>query len=151
MPSDSEQRLRPPYYRGCWHGVSRHFLSLWSAEQLLTTPGSYSVTAVYNPRAFIPHAASLHQTFVHCGRFSTAASRRSLGSVSVPVRPATLLGRLPVVVLVGHYPTNKLMGRNHLCQQTVPKDPVHLLTSPCGIVRLSGFTIGFPKLSPSSR
>ena len=25
-PSDSEQRLHPPYYRGCWHGVSRCFL-----------------------------------------------------------------------------------------------------------------------------
>ena len=26
-PSDSEQRLPPPYYRGCWHGVSRGFFS----------------------------------------------------------------------------------------------------------------------------
>ncbi len=25
-PSDSEQRSLPPYYRGCWHGVSRSFL-----------------------------------------------------------------------------------------------------------------------------
>src|SRR5690606_18386504 len=25
-PSNSEQRLPPPYYRGCWHGVSRGFL-----------------------------------------------------------------------------------------------------------------------------
>ncbi len=25
-PSDSEQRSHPPYYRGCWHGVSRCFL-----------------------------------------------------------------------------------------------------------------------------
>ncbi len=25
-PSKSEQRLPPPYYRGCWHGVSRGFL-----------------------------------------------------------------------------------------------------------------------------
>ncbi len=25
-PSNSEQRLHPPYYRGCWHGVSRCFL-----------------------------------------------------------------------------------------------------------------------------
>ncbi len=24
--SNSEQRLHPPYYRGCWHGVSRCFL-----------------------------------------------------------------------------------------------------------------------------
>ena len=25
-PSDSGQRSHPPYYRGCWHGVSRCFL-----------------------------------------------------------------------------------------------------------------------------
>src|SRR5574341_884284 len=25
-PRNSEQRLPPPYYRGCWHGVSRGFL-----------------------------------------------------------------------------------------------------------------------------
>ncbi len=24
-PNNSEQRLHPPYYRGCWHGVSRCF------------------------------------------------------------------------------------------------------------------------------
>jgi hypothetical protein len=40
---------------------------------------------VYNPQAFIPHAVLLRQTFVHCGRFPTAASRRSLGRISVPV------------------------------------------------------------------
>ncbi|AQP66900.1 hypothetical protein B0X16_01395 [Listeria monocytogenes] len=45
-------------------------------------------------------------SFVHCGRFPTAASRRSLGRVSVPVWPITLSGRLCIVALVGHYPTN---------------------------------------------
>jgi len=44
----------------------------------------------------------------------TAASRRSLGRVSVPVWPVTLSGRLPVKALVGHYPTNKLIGREHI-------------------------------------
>ena len=66
---------------------------------------------VYNPKAVIPHAASLRQAFAHCAIFPTAASRRSLGRVSVPVWPVTLSGRLPVVALVGHYPTNKLIGR----------------------------------------
>jgi hypothetical protein len=66
---------------------------------------------VYNPKAVIPHAASLHQAFAHCAIFPTAASRRSLGRVSVPVWPVALSGRLPVVALVGHYPTNKLIGR----------------------------------------
>lgn len=66
---------------------------------------------VYNPKAVIPHAASLHQASAHCAIFPTAASRRSLGRVSVPMWPYTLSGRLPVVALVGHYPTNKLIGR----------------------------------------
>src|SRR5690606_29416200 len=66
---------------------------------------------VYNPKAFIPHAASLRQAFAHCAIFPTAASRRSLGRVSVPVWPVALSGRLPVVALVGHHPTNKLIGR----------------------------------------
>uniref|UniRef100_A0A6N2ND82 Small ribosomal subunit protein uS7 domain-containing protein n=1 Tax=Salix viminalis TaxID=40686 RepID=A0A6N2ND82_SALVM len=35
--------------------------------------------------AFYLHAALLRQAFAHCGKFPTAASRRSLGRVSVPV------------------------------------------------------------------
>src|SRR4030081_3026677 len=69
------------------------------------------VKEVYNPKAVIPHAASLHQACAHCAIFPTAASRRSLGRISVPVWPDTLSGRLPVVALVGHHPTNKLIGR----------------------------------------
>ena len=66
---------------------------------------------VYNPKAVIPHAASLHQACAHCAISPTAASRRSLGRISVPVWPVTLSGRLPVDALVGHHPTNKLIGR----------------------------------------
>jgi hypothetical protein len=58
-------------------------------------------------RAFILHAALLRQACAHCEKFPTAASRRSLDRVSVPVWPDTLSGRLPVVALVGLYPTNK--------------------------------------------
>ena len=67
---------------------------------------SSPLTGVYNPRAFIHHAASLRQAFAHCGRFSTAASRRSLASVSVPVWPDDLSARLPVFALVSRYLTN---------------------------------------------
>jgi hypothetical protein len=39
-PSDSEQRSLPPYYRGCWHGVSRSFLWWYrQSSRLLTDPG----------------------------------------------------------------------------------------------------------------
>jgi hypothetical protein len=74
-------------------------------------PPSSLLSGVYNPKTFIPHAASLGQAFAHCPKFPTAASRRSLGRVSVPVWPYTLSGRLPIVGLVGRYPTNYLMGR----------------------------------------
>ena len=77
---------------------------------------------VYNPKAFFPHAASLRQAFAHCARFPTAASRRSLGRVSVPVWLIVLSDQLPIVALVGHYPTNKLMGRG-LIQDRRPKLP----------------------------
>ena len=64
------------------------------------------LTVVYNPKAVIPHAASLRQAFAHCAIFPTAASRRSLGRVSVPMWLAILSDQLPVVALVGHYPAN---------------------------------------------
>jgi hypothetical protein len=107
--------LPPPYYRGCWHGVSRGFL--WGYRQrarLLTAPYSSPLTGVYDPRAFILHAALLRQGFPHCAIFLTAASRRSLGRISVPVWPITLSGRLSIAALVGRYPTNKLMDREPL-------------------------------------
>ena len=63
-------------------------------------------TEVYDPRAFIPHAALLGQAFAHCPKFPTAASRRSLDRVSVPVWLIILSDQLPIVALVGHYPTN---------------------------------------------
>ena len=67
---------------------------------------SSPLTAVYNPKTFIPHAASLGQAFAHCRRFSTAATRRCLGSISVPVVGAMLSHPLDVVALVSHYLTN---------------------------------------------
>ena len=70
--------------------------------------------AVYNPKAVIPHAALLHQAFAHCAIFPTAASRRSLGRISVPMWPVALSGRLPVDALVSHYLTNKLIGRESI-------------------------------------
>ena len=64
-------------------------------------------TVLYNPKAFITHVAWLRQAFAHCAIFPTAASRRSLGRVSVLVWLIILSDQLPVVAkLVGHYPTN---------------------------------------------
>ena len=70
------------------------------------TTYSSIIKGFYNLPAFIIHAASLRQTFVHCGIFLAAASRRSLGRISVPMCPFTLLGRIPIIALVGRYLTN---------------------------------------------
>ena len=81
----------------------------------LRVPSAYGVfarkvssppTGLYDPKAFIAHAASLRQAFAHCARFPTAAPRRSLGRVSVPVWLVVLSDQLPVIALVGRYPTN---------------------------------------------
>ena len=77
---------------------------------------------VYNPKAFFPHAASLRQAFAHCARFPTAASRRSLGRVSVPVWLIVLSDQLRIVALVGRYPANKLIRRGLILSRK-PKPP----------------------------
>ncbi len=66
---------------------------------------------VYTPKGFIPHAASLGQGFPHCRSLSTAASRRSLGRISVPVWLTILSDQLTIEALVSRYLTNKLIVR----------------------------------------
>ena len=66
---------------------------------------------LYNPKAFFIHAASLDQGFPHCPRFPTAASRRSLGRVSVPVWLIILSNQLWIIGLVSLYLTNNLIQR----------------------------------------
>ncbi len=77
-----------------------------SSDEVLARPYSSLPTELYNPKAFIAHAASLRQAFAHCAKFPTAASRRSLDRVSVPVWLFILSDQLPVDALVGRYPTN---------------------------------------------
>ncbi len=72
----------------------------------LTDAVSSPLTGLYDPKAFITHAASLDQGFPHCPIFLTAASRRSPGRVPVPVWLIILSDQLPIVALVGHYLTN---------------------------------------------
>ena len=116
-PNNSGQRSRPTYYRGCWHVVSRRFFDAY--PQPRQTEPCPAPKGVYNPKASIPHAASLHQACAHCAISPTAASRRSLGRISVPVWPTTLSGRLPVDALVGHHPTNKLIGREPIPRRNI--------------------------------
>ena len=106
-PNNSEQRLHLTCYRGCWHVISRCLFKTYSHRTGIPS-GTYSSVSkgFYNLPAFIIHAASLRQTFVHCGILLAAASRRSLGRISVPMCPITLLGRVTIIALVGRYLTN---------------------------------------------
>ena len=56
-------------------------------------------------------SSSLDQNSFHCPISLTAASRRSLGRVSVPVWGASLSGPLGIVAMVGRHPAIKLMPR----------------------------------------
>ena len=91
--------MHPPYYRGCWHGVSRCFLCRYRHYSSL-------LTELYTPKGFIDHAALLRQGFPHCAKFPTAASRRSMGRVSVPLWLIILSNQLLIVALVVHYTPN---------------------------------------------
>ena len=62
-------------------------------------------------RTVILHAAWLDQASAHCPIFLTAASRRSLDRVSVPVWGTNLSVPLDIVATVGRYPAVQLMSR----------------------------------------
>ena len=76
-----------------------------------TVIDSSPLTELYTPKGFIVHAVLLRQGFPHCAKFPTAASRRSMGRVSVPLWLIILSNQLLIIALVGLYPTNKLIGR----------------------------------------
>ena len=95
-------------YRGCWHRISRCFLLRYRQK---FRPSEQKFTSKND---VILHAVSLRQAFAHCGRFLTAASRRSMGRVSVPFWLVVLSDQLPVIDLVSRYLTNYLIGRRPL-------------------------------------
>ena len=106
---------------------------------------SSHIKGVYTPKCVILHAALLHQSFLHCAIFLTAASRRSLVRVSVPVWRIILSNPLPVIALVSSYLTNKLMGYSLISKR---KNVSHPHLSESGI---SSINHRFQWLSRSSR
>jgi hypothetical protein len=85
----------------------------------LADPYSYGTVKLQHVGVFLPvqkqftihrtvflHAAWLDQACAHCPIFLTAASRRSLDRVSVPVWLIILSDQLLIVALVSRYLTN---------------------------------------------
>ncbi len=103
------------YYRGCWHMVSRCLLR-----------GYRQGTHLFGTHLFVPPHRALRPEGLHHSRgvagsgsrplpnIPTAASRRSLGRVAVPVWLIILSDQLPVFGLVSRYLTIYLMGRGFI-------------------------------------
>ena len=96
---------------------------------ILASRISSQTKELYNPKAFFTHAALLDQAFAHCPKFPTAASRRSLGRVSVPVWLVVLSDQLQIVGLVSFYPTNYLICHRPLQSREVLRSPAFTLRS----------------------
>ena len=93
---------------------------------------------LYDPRAFITHAALLRQAFAHCAKFPTAASRRSLDRVSVPVWLIVLSDQLSVRGLVSRYLANYLMDRGLILKCKASEEVPyfsHCIRECCGLMR----------------
>ncbi len=69
-PNNSGQRLPPPYYRGCWHGVSRGFL--WRYRQTLT---------LFTSMLFFPPNRALRSLELHHPRGVAASAFRPLRNI----------------------------------------------------------------------
>ena len=73
----------------------------------LWVPSSFVPTdRTLHPEGLNIHAVLLRQGFPHCAKFPTAASRRSMGRVSVPLWLIILSNQLLIVALVVHYTPN---------------------------------------------
>ncbi len=62
--------------------------------------------------------------------------------------PISLSARLPIRALVGHYPTNKLIGHKLILKREVPKDPP-LWSLYLNRRTLCGISPPFGELSPT--
>ena len=98
---------------------------------------SSPLTVVYIPKDFVLHAALLRQAFAHCAIFPVAAIRRCIARVSVLLWLTNLSVQLPVIALVGFYPTNKLIGHRLLHRREV---------TPFNLATVSGISTAFAVL-----
>ena len=93
--------MSPPFYRGCWHEVSRDLFFEYSHY----LPQKKDLTGC---SPFLFHAVLLDQAFAHCPIFLTAALK-SLDLIPVPMWLIILSDQLRIFGLVSHYPTNYLI------------------------------------------
>ena len=132
-PNKSDHHSSCRCYRGGWH---RSYPAL--------IPGAF-----YTPEKPLPkqgHLGSPRHAFAHCGVFAPAAPRRAWTHVSESISRLLLSQPVPILSLVGRYPTNYLIGRRLILGRSTgllsvedPSRPFHLL----------GIIPSFPGLSPT--
>ena len=87
------------------------------------------------------HSEFPYHTFVYCKVFALAILRRVRTLISVFSSGLPLSRPLPIVGLVGHYPTNNLIGRRLILERNL-LEKEHSSINP-----LSGISHSFPWLS----
>ena len=102
------------------------------------------MTDLYTPQSFFNHAALLRQAFAHCAKFLTAASRRSLGRISVPVWLIILSDQLLIIAMVNLYSTIKLIRRRPIIQRKSSEERPPLILQYYMV--LVPFSRGYPNL-----
>ncbi len=86
------------------------------------------------------HLESPYHTFVHCKGFALAILRRVRTLISVSSSGLPLSRPLPIVGLVGHYPTNNLIDRRLILWRNLSKK------AHSSINLLFGISLSFPRL-----
>ncbi len=95
-PNNSEQRLPPPYYRGCWHGVSRGFLQRYrQLKGLFILSGFVPLDRSLRPEGLRPPRGVAASGFrplrkiPHCCLPQESGPYLSSSVADHPLRPAT--------------------------------------------------------------
>ncbi len=115
-------------YRGCWHQSCPPLILL----------DFYSRQKAYAKHR---HSEFPYHTFVYCKVFALAILRRVRTLISVSSSGIPLSRPLPIFGLVGHYPTNYLIGCRLILWRNL-SEKKH-----CSINHLFGVSLSFPRLS----
>ena len=108
-------------------------------------PTTYSPRFLLLAKAYAVHrhSESPYHTFVYCKVFALAILRRVRTLISVSSSGLPLSGPLPIVGLVGHYPTNNLISRRPVLKREFEKQHIPVIVSYQGLHSVSQ---GYPRL-----
>ncbi len=133
--------MRPPYYRGCWHGVSRRFL--WRYRHNLP---------LFEENPFFPPNRPLHSLELHQSRGVAASAVRPLRKIPhccLPEESGPYLSpsvadhplRSAIHRSLGEpLPHQQANGAQAHPQARGPEGAPSLTTYPCGSAALSGIS-----------